>query len=193
MTLKNRLGKFIVISGPSGVGKGTICNILLSKKENNLSYSISMTTRKKRIYEKNGVDYYFTSRDNFKKRILNNEFLEYNLYNKEYYGTLKTEVLNKINKGIKVISELDVNGAKKIKNNFKDCILIYITAPNIEELRRRLIKRGTENKEEIEQRLKIAIYEEKEKINYDYVIMNDNLEIAIEKIQIIIKNFLIDK
>lgn len=193
MTLKNRLGKFIVISGPSGVGKGTICNILLSKKENNLSYSISMTTRKKRIYEKNGVDYYFTSRDNFKKRILNNEFLEYNLYNKEYYGTLKTEVLDKINKGIKVISELDVNGAKKIKNNFKDCILIYITAPNIEELRRRLIKRGTENKEEIEQRLKIAIYEEKEKINYDYVIMNDNLEIAIEKIQIIIKNFLIDK
>ena len=193
MTLKNRLGKFIVISGPSGVGKGTICNILLSKKENNLSYSISMTTRKKRIYEKNGVDYYFTSRDNFKKRILNNEFLEYNLYNKEYYGTLKTEVLNKINKGINVISELDVNGAKKIKNNFKDCILIYITAPNIEELRRRLIKRGTENKEEIEQRLKIAIYEEKEKINYDYVIMNDNLEIAIEKIQIIIKNFLIDK
>ena len=152
-----------------------------------------MTTRKKRIYEKNGVDYYFTSRDNFKKRILNNEFLEYNLYNKEYYGTLKTEVLDKINKGIKVISELDVNGAKKIKNNFKDCILIYITAPNIEELRRRLIKRGTENKEEIEQRLKIAIYEEKEKINYDYVIMNDNLEIAIEKIQIIIKNFLIDK
>ncbi len=193
MTLKNRLGKFIVISGPSGVGKGTICNILLSKKENNLSYSISMTTRKKRIYEKNGVDYYFTSRDNFKKRILNNEFLEYNLYNKEYYGTLKTEVLDKINKGINVISELDVNGAKKIKNNFKDCILIYITAPNIEELRRRLIKRGTENKEEIEQRLKIAIYEEKEKINYDYVIMNDNLEIAIEKIQIIIKNFLIDK
>ena len=186
MTLKNRLGKFIVISGPSGVGKGTICNILLSKKENNLSYSISMTTRKKRIYEKNGVDYYFTSRDNFKKRILNNEFLEYNLYNKEYYGTLKTEVLDKINKGINVISELDVNGAKKIKNNFKDCILIYITAPNIEELRRRLIKRGTENKEEIEQRLKIAIYEEKEKINYDYVIMNDNLEIAIEKIQIII-------
>lgn len=193
MTLKNRLGKFIVISGPSGVGKGTICNILLSKKENNLSYSISMTTRKKRIYEKNGIDYYFTSRDNFKKRILNNEFLEYNLYNKEYYGTLKTEVLDKINKGINVISELDVNGAKKIKNNFKDCILIYITAPNIEELRRRLIKRGTENKEEIEQRLKIAIYEEKEKINYDYVIMNDNLEIAIEKIQIIIKNFLIDK
>ena len=193
MTLKNRLGKFIVISGPSGVGKGTICNILLSKKENNLSYSISMTTRKKRIYEKNGVDYYFTSRDNFKKRILNNEFLEYNLYNKEYYGTLKTEVLDKINKGINVISELDVNGAKKIKNNFKDCILIYITAPNIEELRRRLIKRGTENKEEIEQRLKIALYEEKEKINYDYVIMNDNLEIAIEEIQIIIKNFLIDK
>ena len=193
MTLKNRLGKFIVISGPSGVGKGTICNILLSKKENNLSYSISMSTRKKRIYEKNGIDYYFTSRDNLKKRILNNEFLEYNLYNKEYYGTLKTEVLDKINKGINVISELDVNGAKKIKNNFKDCILIYITAPNIEELRRRLIKRGTENKEEIEQRLKIAIYEEKEKINYDYVIMNDNLEIAIEKIQIIIKNFLIDK
>ena len=88
---------------------------------------------------------------------------------------------------------MEINIRDHIKNNFKDCILIYITAPNIEELRRRLIKRGTENKEEIEQRLKIAIYEEKEKINYDYVIMNDNLEIAIEKIQIIIKNFLIDK
>ena len=186
-------GLFIVISGPSGVGKGTICEALMKNKNIDLEYSISMTTRNKRDYEKEGVHYYFTDKNSFERKIRNYEFVEYAIYNNEYYGTLKSEVLDKINNGKYIISEIEVQGAKKIKKDFPNSLLLYILPPSIGELRNRLIKRGTENKEEIEQRLKIAIYEEKEKINYDYVIMNDNLEIAIEKIQIIIKNFLIDK
>ena len=189
----SKRGKFIVISGPSGVGKGTICNLLLKEKKNNLSYSISMTTRKKRVYENNGVEYYFTDKDDFKRRILNNEFLEYNIYNNEYYGTLKSIIMDKINNGINVITEIDVNGAKRIKKIFKNSILIYLTVPSIEELKRRLIKRGTETNDEIEQRLKIAIIEEKEKKNYDYIIMNDKLEKAVKEIENIINNILIDK
>lgn len=184
--MKNK-GKFIVISGPSGVGKGTICNLLLQRNKD-IDYSISVTTRKKRDNEINGKDYYFTSKENFEKQISNNEFLEYNIYNNEYYGTLKSEILKKINNKVNIITELDVNGAKNIKKLSKDSLLIYIKAPSFEELRKRLIKRGTEGKEEIEQRLKIAITEEKEKDKFDFIIMNDKLDDAILEIENIIKN-----
>ena len=184
--MKNK-GKFIVISGPSGVGKGTICNLLLQRNKD-IDYSISVTTRKKRDNEINGKDYYFTSKENFEKQISNNEFIEYNIYNNEYYGTLKSEILKKINNKVNIITELDVNGAKNIKKLFKDSLLIYIKAPSFEELRKRLIKRGTEGKEEIEQRLKIAITEEKEKNKFDFIIMNDKLDDAILEIENIIKN-----
>lgn len=185
-------GLFIVISGPSGVGKGTICEALMKNKNIDLEYSISMTTRNKRDYEKEGVHYYFTDKKSFERKIRNNEFVEYAIYNNEYYGTLKSEVLDKINNGKYIISEIEVQGAKKIKKDFPNSLLLYILPPSIGELRNRLIKRGTESKEEIERRLKIAIIENKYSYYYDYVIVNDKLEVAVKEIEKIIKNKIID-
>lgn len=185
-------GLFIVISGPSGAGKGTICEALMKNKNIDLEYSISMTTRNKRDYEKEGVHYYFTDKNSFERKIRNNEFVEYAIYNNEYYGTLKSEVLDKINNGKYIISEIEVQGAKKIKKDFPNSLLLYILPPSIEELRNRLIKRGTESKEEIERRLKISIIENKYSYYYDYVIVNNKLEVAVKEIEKIIKNKIID-
>lgn len=187
-----RKGLFIVISGPSGVGKGTICEALMENKNIDLEYSTSMTTRNKRDYEKEGIHYYFTDKDSFEMKIRNNEFVEYAIYNNEYYGTLKSEVIDKINNGKYIISEIEVQGAKKIKKDFPNSLLLYILSPSIEELRNRLIKRGTESKEEIERRLKIALIENKYSYYYDYVIINDKLEVAVKEIENIIKNKIID-
>ena len=185
-------GLFIVISGPSGVGKGTICEALMKNKNIDLEYSISMTTRNKRDYEKEGVHYYFTDKNSFERKIRNYEFVEYAIYNNEYYGTLKSEVLDKINNRKYIISEIEVQGAKKRKKDFPNSLLLYILPPSIGELRNRLIKRGTEAKEEIERRLKIAIIENKYSYYYDYVIVNDKLEAAVKEIEKIIKNKIID-
>ena len=185
-------GLFIVISGPSGVGKGTICNIIMKNKHINLEYSISMTTRKKRKCEINGIHYYFTNKKNFENKIRNNDFIEYAIYNNEYYGTLKSEVLNKINSGKYIISEIDIQGAKKIKEEFSNSVLIYILPPSIEELKNRLYKRGTESPEEIEERLKLAVIENKNKYFYDYIVINDKLSEAVDEIENIILNKIID-
>lgn len=179
-------GKFIVISGPSGVGKGTICNKLIN--ELNAWYSVSTTTRTPREGEVNGVNYFFVTKEEFEDKIKNGEFLEYNVYNNNYYGTSKKVVLDKMNKGINVFSEIDVNGAHNIKKIFPDALLIYIAPPSIEALRERLIGRGTESIEKIEQRLEIA-KKELEEINfYDYVVVNDDIEKATNEVRDIIKN-----
>ncbi len=185
-------GIFIVISGPSGVGKGTICDLLLKNKNIDFEYSVSMTTREKRNYEKDGIHYYFTTKEKFINKIKNNEFIEYAIYNNEYYGTLKSEVLKKLNQGKNIISEIDVQGAKNIKNEFDNSLLIYVLPPSMEELKNRLIKRGTETKEEIDKRLKIAIVENENRYFYDYVVVNDKLDIAVKEIEDIIKNKIID-
>lgn len=177
-------GKFIVVSGPSGVGKGTICNTLI--KELNAWYSVSVTTRAPREGEIDGVNYFFTTKEDFEERIKNNEFLEYNYYNENYYGTSKKNVLDKINEGRNVFCEIDVNGARNIKKIFSDALLIYIAPPSIEELRRRLIGRGTEPIERINQRLEIAEEELKQVNFYDYVVINDDLEKAIKEVKEII-------
>lgn len=177
-------GKFIIISGPSGVGKGTICGRLL--RELNAWYSVSMTTRTIREGEADGVDYYFISKEEFKKRIGEGKLLEYNIYNDNYYGTPKDKVLEKLSEGVNVFLEIDVNGAKNIKNIFPDALLIYIAPPSIDELRERLINRGTEDLETIENRIKIASEELKQIDFYDYVIVNDDLEEAILKVRNII-------
>lgn len=179
-------GKFIIISGPSGVGKGTICNVLLN--ELNAWYSVSMTTRAMREGEVDGVNYYFVTKEEFKKRIAEGKLLEYNIYNDNYYGTPKDKVLEKMEDGINVFSEIDVNGAKKIKEIFPDALLIYIAPPSIDELRERLIGRGTEDLETINNRLKIAEEELKQVDFYDYVVINDNLDEAILKVKNIINN-----
>ena len=177
-------GRFIVISGPSGVGKGTICNKLIN--ELNAWYSVSTTTRSPRAGEVEGVNYYFITKDEFENRIRNNEFLEYNLYNGNYYGTSKEMVINKINEGINVFSEIDVNGARNIKKIFPDALLIYIAPPSMEVLKERLMGRGTESIDRINERLKIAEEEMKQINFYDYVVINDDLEKATNEVKDII-------
>jgi len=177
-------GKFIIISGPSGVGKGTIYGRL--RKELGGWYSVSMTTRGMRDGEVDGVDYYFISKEEFKKGIGDGKLLEYNIYNDNYYGTPKDKVLEKLDEGVNVFLEIDVNGARNIKNTFPDALLIYIAPPSIEELRERLINRGTEDLETIEKRLKIANDELKQVNFYDYVVVNNDLEQAISKVRSII-------
>ena len=177
-------GKFIVISGPSGVGKGTICNKLI--KELNAWYSVSTTTRSPREGEVDGVNYYFISKEEFEKKIKDGEFLEYNVYNNNYYGTSKKIVLDKMKQGVNVFSEIDVNGAHNIKKIFPDALLIYIAPPSMEVLRERLIRRGTESEEKINQRLEIAKKELKEVDFYDFVVVNDDLETATNEVRNII-------
>lgn len=178
-------GKFIVVSGPSGVGKGTIFDKIV--KEMNGWYSVSSTTRLPREGEVDGVNYFFITKENFKDKIKNEEFLEYNYYNENYYGTSKKNVLDKINSGIDVFMEVDVNGAHNIKKMFPDAILIYIAPPSIEELKRRLINRGTESIEKINQRLEIADKELKEIDFYDYVVINDDIDKATDEVRKIIR------
>lgn len=180
-------GKFIVISGPSGVGKGTICNVLL--KELNAWFSVSMTTRGIRDGEIDGVNYYFVNKEEFIKKIDEGKLLEYNIYNDNYYGTPKDKVLEKMNEGKDVFLEIDVNGARNIKKIFPDALLIYIAPPSIEELRNRLINRGTEEIEVIEKRLRIAEDELKQINFYDYVVINDDIDKAINDVREIIVNY----
>ena len=178
-------GKFIVVSGPSGVGKGTICDVLI--KELDAWYSVSMTTREMREGEVEGKNYYFVTKEEFERKIKEKNFIEYNLYNNNYYGTPKDKILEKIEDGTDVFLEIDVNGAKNIKKQFPNSLLIYIAPPSIEELRKRLEKRGTETEEKIQNRLKIAEEELKQTNIYDYVVINDDLETAINEVRQIIK------
>lgn len=178
-------GRFIVVSGPSGVGKGTICNKIIDKL--GAEYSVSYTTREPRIGEIDGVNYNFISREEFLKKIDEGDFLEYNIYNGNYYGTGKSKILDKLDKGINVILEIDVNGGRNVKKIYPDALLIYIAPPSMEELKRRLIDRGTEDMNKINNRLKIAEDEMREIGNYDYVVINDDLERATNEVERIIR------
>lgn len=179
-------GKLIVISGPSGVGKGTICERLI--KDLGAEYSVSTTTRSPREGEMDGVNYFFVTKDEFERKIQGGEFLEYNFYNNNYYGTSKKVVLDKINDGKDIFLEIDVNGGHNIKKIFPGALLIYIAPPSMEVLKERLIARGTESIEKINERLEIAKKEALEMDSYDYVVINDDLELAIDEVRKIIIN-----
>uniref|UniRef100_A0A7C5Z9W0 Guanylate kinase n=1 Tax=Caldicellulosiruptor owensensis TaxID=55205 RepID=A0A7C5Z9W0_9FIRM len=181
-----RNGLLIVISGPAGTGKGTVVGKLLEKNPN-IKLSISKTTRKPRPGEKEGVNYFFVSREQFEEEIKNENFLEYAEYNNNYYGTPKDFVLESLRKGFDVILEIETKGALKIKKAFSDAVLIFLLPPSLEELHRRLVKRGTESEDEIKARLEIAKNEIKLVPEYDYCIINDNVDDAAEKIQKIIE------
>ncbi len=174
-------GKIVVISGPSGVGKGTICKKIMELI--NAKFSVSTTTRSPREGEVEGKDYFFVTKDEFKEKIAEGEFLEYNIYNDNYYGTSKKVILDMINVGTNALLEIDVNGAYNIKKKFPDALLIYIAPPSMEVLRQRLIDRGTEEIDVIENRLKIAEEELKRVDFYDYVIINDDLDTAINEVK----------
>lgn len=175
----------IVLSGPSGVGKGTIVKKLLGS--GNYSLSVSCTTRSPRESERDGVDYFFLSREQFEEWIEKDGFLEYSNHFGNFYGTPKSFVMKKLETS-DVILEIDVDGALAVKKARPETLLIMIAPPDTGELRTRLRGRGTENPEEIEKRLKRAEYElEKGKL-YDYVVVNDDLETAVLEIENIIKS-----
>ncbi len=173
-----------VISGPSGVGKGTIAKKLIERNKN-YSLSISCTTRTPREGEMHAREYFFISHDEFKKKIANNGFLEYSNHFDNYYGTPKEFVLDKL-KTNDVLLEIDVNGGLNVKKSYKEAVLIMILPPSLEEVRRRLIKRGTESLEKIESRISRMEFELEQRDRYDYCVVNDKLEDAVIEIEQII-------
>ena len=180
-------GNLIVISGPSGCGKGTICTELL-KNNPELFLSISMTTREPRDGEINGVNYYFVTKDEFLDKIDDGDMLEYAVvYNGNYYGTPKDQVEKKLEQGIDVILEIEIEGAAKVNETMPEGIFIFIMPPSMRELKRRLIKRNTETKEQIIERFKRAYREINEVSKYNYIVINDEVEKAVSKVESIIK------
>ena len=167
-------GKFIVLSGPSGVGKNTILDMLV--RDGLGIYSVSMTTRKRRKGEVEGRDYFFVSKEVFEDNINSNNFLEYAIYNNNYYGTLKSFIFDNINKGTNVLAVLDIQGVLQIERVFPDAISIFIMPPSFEELEKRLRIRNTDSEEDIERRINIAKDEIKYKDRYDYIVINDDID-----------------
>lgn len=174
----------IVFSGPSGVGKGTIVNKLLEK--GGYALSVSCTTREVRDGEKDGISYFFITREKFKKLVASGGFLEHSEHFSNLYGTPKEYVEEKL-KGSDVILEIEVDGALQVKKKHPEALLIMIVPPDKEELRARLVKRGTESAEKIEERLRRMDYELSKSGSYDYVVVNDELDRAVEEISNIIK------
>lgn len=182
----NAKGLLIVISGPSGAGKGTICNELV--KDDNIWLSTSMTTREPRGEEKDGVEYFFVSKEEFEQRIKDDKFLEYAIvHNNRYYGTPKDKIEEKLNKGIDVILEIDIQGALKVKEKIESAICIFIMPPSMDILKERLIKRNTETEEKVLERFKTAYNEINEVTKYNYVVINDYVDEAVSKVKSIIK------
>ncbi len=183
----NNKGILYVISAPSGCGKGTILSEVM-KSFKNIHYSVSATTRAPREGERNEVNYYFVSREEFEAEIASGGMLEYAEFCGNYYGTPKTKVFEKLDAGIDVILEIETVGAMKVKKAYPDAVLVFILPPNIEALRERLIGRGTETMDVIEKRVGEAANEIEKAYSYDYVIVNDNLIDAIERLENIMKS-----
>lgn len=187
MIKTNNKGLLIVVSGPSGAGKDTICQKLI-KENSNIWMSVSMTTRKPRSLEKDGVDYFFVSSEEFENKINDNTFLEYASYNDNYYGTPKDKVEEKLNEGKDVILVIDINGAVNIKKIIPSALFIFIMPPDMETLKNRLIGRKTESKDKVVQRFITAYNEVNNYKKYNYVVVNDKVEDAVNKVKSIIQS-----
>jgi len=180
-----RKGLVVVISAPSGTGKGTLLAALKNVAQN-MKYSISVTTRIPRAGEVDGRDYFFTTHENFQKMIDDNMLLEWDSFVGNYYGTPREYIENCVNEGYDVYLDITVKGALQIKQNYNDCVLIFMLPPSFNELQRRITSRGTETQEVIKQRLEQA-KEEIDYLNkYDYVIINDNVDNAVNDVLAIV-------
>lgn len=184
--MMSKRGILTVVSGFSGAGKGTVIRSLLTKYEYGLS--ISATTRHPRVGEVDGKDYFFLTRDEFESMIKNGRLFEWAEYVGNYYGTPKEYVEQKLEQGQDVILEIEIQGALNVKKMCPEAVLIFITPPSVMELKHRLIGRGTETKEVIEQRLKRAVEEVGYMNQYDYIVLNDQLEDCVQQVHEIIKN-----
>ena len=179
-------GKLFVFSAPSGSGKTTIVRKLLSEYDE-LVFSISATTRKKRGIEVEGKDYFFISEEEFKQKIENDEFIEWEKFYDYYYGTLKSFVDKQLENDKSVLLEVDVKGAVRIKKKYSNSVLIFIAPPSKEILKQRLINRKTETAEDLQKRIERAEMELEYQDKFDYVVINENLESAIKEVREIVK------
>ena len=180
-------GILTIISGFSGVGKGTLVKKLLENYDN-YALSISATTRQMRVGEKDGESYFFLTKEEFEKRIEKNDFLEYANYVGNYYGTPKSYVDSLVEEGKDVILEIEINGALQVKKIYPDALLLFVTPPDAKQLKERLVGRGTETKEVIEQRLDLAYQQSFLMDQYDYLVVNDVLDECVERVHETIQN-----
>ncbi len=179
-------GLLIVISGPSGAGKGTICRELLRTYRDDLELSISATTRQPREGEIEGTNYFFKDKAEFISMAENGEFIEYAKVHDNYYGTPRKYVMDKLEEGKNVILEIDVQGGMKVRHVFDEAVFIFIMPPSFEELKKRIIGRGTETEQDICKRMKNAIGEINHVHNYDYVVVNEDVKDAAARINCIL-------
>ena len=184
--LLKRMGRIIVISGPSGSGKTTVCWRLLEMFPE-LAYSVSTTTRKKRDNEKEGIDYYFVDGDKFREMIFNNEFIEWEEVHGDLYGTLYRDIEKKRNEKAGILMDIDPKGGINIKRLYPDSILIFLSVSSIETLIERLSKRRTEDGFDIDKRVERAREEFELSKNYDFIIVNNDIEPTLKKLSNIIK------
>lgn len=180
-------GILFILSGPSGVGKGTVRQRLF-EQETHLKYSVSATTRDKRPGEKEGKDYFYKTKETFEQMIEANELLEYAQYVNNYYGTPKAYVEEQLASGQDVFLEIEVQGALQVKQNFPEGVFIFLFPPSLEELKNRIVSRGTETSELVMNRLKEAKKEIDMMSEYDYVVVNDDVDNAVSKVKAIIKS-----
>lgn len=178
--------KIFVISGPSGCGKNTVYDEL-KKRIPDIAQTVSATTRAKREGETDGVDYYFIPQSEFSARVKNGEFVEYVRYGDNYYGTLKSEITRLTDEDKIVILIIEVNGASNIKKLLPDAVSVFILPPSFEELKKRIVGRGTNSPEDIKKRIEIAECEMRYKDMYDYCVVNDRLDACVDQISEIIK------